>query len=56
MRNKFIVTVFCLALVLIPGLLSACSGSGYVEPVTNRDVINFRDFSLDAADVKTRPW
>ncbi len=51
MREKFIITVFILVLLLMSGLLSACSRSGYVEPVTNKDVINFRDFSLDAAEV-----
>ena len=51
MHYKFTMTVFCLAIVLMSGLLSACSGSGYLEPVTNRDVINFRYFSLDASEV-----
>jgi hypothetical protein len=51
MRYKLIMPVFCLTLILMSGLLSACSGSGYVESVTNRDVINYRDFSLDAAEV-----
>ncbi len=51
MHKQFIMTVFCLALVLMSGLLPACGGSGCVEQVTNRDVINFRNFTLDTAEV-----
>ncbi len=51
MRYKLIIPIFCLTLILFSGLLSACSSSGYVEPLTNRDVINSMDFSLDAAEV-----
>jgi hypothetical protein len=51
MQHNPVIAVICLVLALMTGLLSGCERSASIEPVTNNDVINFRDFSLDASPV-----
>ena len=45
-----------LAAVVLVLPLAGCTQQGMPESVTNRDVINFREFSLDASSVNLTTW
>ncbi len=57
-NNRLIERIIFLAIaaLCLAAPLAGCGGQGMIERVTNKDVINFREFSLNASSVNLSTW